>query len=315
MRGLFASRLSWGVWLRAPLAIASLATLVTFAHAADTAKETKAAATAIRASGEAFVKAFNKGDAKSVAELWTENGTLADQRGVILKGRKAIQGEYAALFKQQPGAKIEVAIQAIDFPAPATAVEDGIATVITKQGTAPTASRYTAVHVKQDGAWLMASVRESSVELPSNYQQLQSLEPLIGTWESKGEGTTVSTTIQWFANKSYLKREYTVRQNGVTISSGMQIIGNDPLAGQLRSWSFDAAGGYGTGLWTSTPAGWQIQSSGVLADGTSTSSQELLIRVSDEKNVLGWRSINRKVGDVKLPDTGEVVLDRVPEKR
>ncbi|MCE9556735.1 MAG: SgcJ/EcaC family oxidoreductase [Planctomycetes bacterium] len=296
----------------ATLAVMALATI---ANAADKAVDTKAAEAAIRASGETFVKAFNKGDAKSLAELWTEEGTLADQRGVILKGRKAIQGEYAALFKQQPGAKIEVAIQSIDFPTPTMAVEDGIGTVITKQGAAPTASRYTAVHVKQDNTWLMASVRESSIDLPSNYQQLQSLEWLVGKWESKGGGASVHTTIQWFANKSFLKRDYTVKQDGVTVSSGMQIIGLDPQAGQVRSWSFDAAGGFGTGLWTATPQGWQIESAGVLADGTPTSSQELLIRVADENNVLGWRSINRKVGDVKLPDTREVVLDRVPEKR
>ena len=57
-----------------------------------------------------------------------------------------------------------------------------------------------------------------------------------------------------------------------------------------------------------------IASTGVLADGTPTSSQDLLIRVPDEDNVLGWQSVNRKVGDTQLPDTREVVLERLGEK-
>ena len=122
-------------------------------------------------------------------------------------------------------------------------------------------------------------------------------------------------SFRWIANKSFIERNYTVRQDGVQTASGVQIIGWDPQAGQIRSWSFDASGGYGSSLWTATPDGWRAESSGVLADGTPTSSQEVLIRVPGEDNVLGWRSFDRSAGDAALADTPEVVLDRIPEKR
>ena len=70
----------------------------------------------VRASEEAFLRAFNRGDAKAVAALWTPNGSLADERGEIFKGRKAIEDQYAAFFKEYPGAKIEVAVKSIEFP-------------------------------------------------------------------------------------------------------------------------------------------------------------------------------------------------------
>ena len=57
----------------------------------------------------------------------------------------------------------------------------------------------------------------------------------------------------------------------------------------------------------------RIDSTGVTADGTPTSSKEILIRVPGEDNVLGWR-FDRKIGETPLPATREVVLDRVPEK-
>ena len=171
------------------------------------------------------------------------------------------------------------------------------------------------VHVKQDGKWLMASVREASIELPSNFARVEGLGWLVGTWKAERDGTAMHTTVRWIANKSFLERDYTIRKDGIAVSSGKQIIGWDPKAGQIRSWSFDASGGYGTGLWTATPEGWRIESSGVLPDGTPTASRDLLIRVPGEDNVLGWRSVARSVGGASLPDTPEVVLDRISEKK
>ena len=209
---------------------------------------------------------------------------------------------------------MEVAVQAVEFPAPGVAIEDGLAHVAAKDDAPPTASRYTAVHVWQEGKWLLASTRESGIDLPSNYAQLRQLQWLVGDWKAKSEGVVIQSRIRWIADRSFLQRQYTVQHNGLTTSSGLQIIGWDPQASQVRSWSFDSAGGHGTGAWTPTPQGWRIASAGVLADGTPTSSQDLLIRTADEDNVLGWRSVSRKAGDTRLPDTPEVVLERQAEK-
>jgi uncharacterized protein (TIGR02246 family) len=300
-------------WLSLALLLAPI--LATSAFSAEPTAGGASDETAIRATANAFVEAFDRGDARAVAALWTPNGSLADDRSQVFKGRQAIEDEYTVFFKRYPGAKMEIAVQSIEFPAPGTAIEDGLARVVAKDEPAPTASRYTAVHVLVDGKWLMASVRESRAELPSNYGRLQAFEWLVGNWQTTSESTTVCTNVRWIANKSFLERQYTVGQDGVTTSSGVQIIGWDSQADQVRSWSFDSSGGYGTGAWTPTPHGWCIASTGVLADGTPTSSQDVLIRVPGEDNVLGWRSTDRKVGAVELPDTREVVLERPAEKR
>jgi uncharacterized protein (TIGR02246 family) len=270
---------------------------------------------AIRASAKEFAAAFAKGNAEAIAAMWTENGTLSDERGQIFNGRKAIEDEYATLFKAEPKAKMEIAVQSIEFPAPNMAVEDGVARLISKQGAHPVASRYTAVHSLQDGKWRIATVRESAIELPSNYAALRDLEWLVGRWELKTGGTTVENKIHWVANKSFLQREYTVREDGVTTSSGMQIIGWDPQPGQIHSWSFDSAGGHGQGLWTAASDGWRIESRGMLPDGTPTASEDRVIRVAGENDVFGWQSSDRRVGEDRLPDLAEVVLDRVVETR
>jgi hypothetical protein len=240
---------------------------------------------------------------------------LADDSDQVFKGRKSIEKQYAALFKEHPTARMQVAIKSIEFPTPTTAIEDGVAQVATRDNAPPAASRYTAVHVREDGKWLMASVRETSLAVPSNYFRLQELRWLIGAWERKENGDAVHSRFRWIANKSFIQRDYSVSRDGLLTSSGTQIIGWDPRAEQVRSWSFDSSGGYGTALWSAASEGMHLDSSGVTADGAPTSSKEILIRVPGEDNVLGWRSFDRKVGDMKLPDIPEVVLDRVPEKR
>jgi uncharacterized protein (TIGR02246 family) len=270
---------------------------------------------AIRASAEAFLKAFNAGDAKALANLWTANGTIADEQGNVFKGRKAIEDQYAALFKAHPTARMHVAIKSIDFPTPTAAIEDGMAQLVTKDAEPPAASRYTAVHIQEDGKWLMASVRESAMPVASNFPQLQELGWLVGDWESKSPEVTARSQTRWIANKSFLQRNFSVQRDGLLVSSGTQIVGWDARTDRIVSWIFDSSGGYGTGTWSATPEGWRIDSTGVTAEGMPTSSKDHLIRVPGEDNVFGWRSADRKLGDAKVLDVPEVVFDRIAQKR
>ena len=265
---------------------------------------------AIRAGADAFVKAFNASDARAIANLWTPNGTVADEDGHLFKGHKAIEEEYATLFKAHPTARMELAIRSIEFPTPTTAIEDGVGQVLTKDNAPPSASRYTAVHVREKGQWLLASVRESPFPVASNFAQLRELGWLVGNWQAKPSGATAQSRIRWIANKSFLQRDFSVHRDGLLVSSGTQIVGWDPRAGQIVSWTFDSSGGHGMGRWTGAPDGWRIESAGMTPDGLPTSSNDHLIRVPGEDNVFGWRSADRKLGDTKLPDVGEVVFDR-----
>lgn len=271
---------------------------------------------AIEASAQDFTNAFNRGDAKTIAALWTHDGTLVDEQGNTFQGRPAIEKEYAVFFKQFPGARIAVEVSSIEFPARSVAIENGFAKASPKPGEPPSASRYTAVHVLHGGKWLMETVREAPAQMPGDAGvPLKDLQWLIGNWSAQAEGARVQTNLQWVANQHFLKRSYTVERDGKPAMTGVVIIGWDPQAGQIRSWSFDSSGGHGTGFWTPTSEGWRIDQSGTLADGTPTSSRDFVIRVPGETNILGWRSVDRRVGPDSLPDTREVVLDRLPDKR
>ena len=148
-----------------------------FARAAEPSAEEKA----VRQTAQAFTDAFNKGDAKAVAALWAPDGDYSIGRDTV-KGRDAIQKLYEEFFKAHPGSKMEINVESVRVYAPTVAIEQGTASVTESPNGPPTASAYSAVHVKQkDGKWLMASVSES--EMPTLLKQdLSELSWLIGDW-------------------------------------------------------------------------------------------------------------------------------------
>ncbi len=292
-----------------------LAMIVAGGQAADQpAGVPEGAEAAIRATAVSFAEAFNRGDAQAVAELWTETGTLADDRGQHFQGRPAIEAEYTKFFGSYPGAKMEVTITSLDFPTPALAVEDGISRLSLPHANVPTASSYTAVHVLQNGRWLMVSVRERSMALSPVESHLQDLAWMVGNWAAVREGTQLQATFRWVADNKFIQRDFTIRQQDAVVSSGVQLLGWDPQAGQIRSWSFDSSGGYGQSVWSVTARGWSMESRGVLADGTPTASRESLVRLAGKQDAFSWRSTQRMVGTVTVPDSAEVVMQRVLEK-
>jgi SnoaL-like domain len=60
---------------------------------------------AITKTAEAFVEAFQKGDAKAVASFWTPDGDYVDPSGRVLNGRPAIEKDFADLFAENKGLK------------------------------------------------------------------------------------------------------------------------------------------------------------------------------------------------------------------
>jgi len=261
---------------------------------------------AIRQSAEAFAEAFNRGDAKAVAAFWTENGELVDEAGKTHQGRAAIEAEYAEFFKAHPGAKIRISPGSIRMIDDSTALESGTASL---ESPLTGAASYTAVHTKQNGQWLMATVRESSAAAES----LPDLDWLVGTWTGEEHGAKSEITYSWLPDKKYLKREFTVTAPDGKATSGLQIIGVNPRTGQIVSWGFISDGGHTIGAWRPSPGGWTIEAAGMLPDGVATYAVNTLTKLDD--NGYSWRSERRSVGGQSRPDTDEVILKRAETKQ
>lgn len=262
---------------------------------------------AIRKSASEFVAAFNKGEPKSIASLWTPDGEYVDESGRVFVGRDAIEKEYAAFFATHPGLTIDISISSIKIIGGESAIEDGVAVIKDKDGTAVSKGAYTAIHLKEGGKWLMASVRERPVSSRSSGPKLGDLGWLIGDWAAEKGSSSVGLSFKWIVEKKFLQLSYEAREKGRLLRSGIQIVGVDPVYGGLVSWSFDSTGGHGQGLWKLMKKGVIIESRGIMADGAPTEATEILSRTKPDSLI--WRSVNRSVGGLGLDDT-EVTLKR-----
>ncbi|HET6574805.1 MAG TPA: hypothetical protein VFG68_14465, partial [Fimbriiglobus sp.] len=80
----------------------------------------------------------------------------------------------------------------------------------------------------------------------------------------------------WDENKAFLRGAYTLTKDGKPVSSGTQVIGQNPLGG-LRAWVFDGSGTFGEAVWTRDGSRWLAESSATLPDGTDATAVNVLI--------------------------------------
>jgi hypothetical protein len=162
------------------------------------------------------------------------------------------------------------------------------------------------VHVKQDGKWLMASVRESEIA-SKGAADLGEIGWLIGSWEGEG-AAKAQVHYAWMPNKHFIKGEFTSTAKDASVPGGTQIIGRDPLSGRIVSWFYSADGGQAFGQWRRQGSTWIIKTKGVTPEGARTAAVNVLYCADD--NVISWKSVNRSIDQTRLPDTKEVVLER-----
>jgi uncharacterized protein (TIGR02246 family) len=299
------SRRLWLLFLPAVLIASSPCRLL--AVQADGNEEAKAA---IQKNAEACVQAFDKGDAGALAALFTEEGDFTDDTGRHLKGREAIEKAFAKVFADNKDLKLRIDSDSLKFVSPDVAIEDGVSSVIAPDGSPPTRARFTNVHVKKDGKWLLSSVREAPYAPPTNSEHLRDLEYLVGEWaDESAKGEVARIEFDWAANQSFLVASFTTTFKNMSLGGGTQWIGWDPNAKTIRSWTFDTNGGFGEGTWSKDGDKWIIKTSSVLADGKKVTATNIATRADDD--TLTWKSTERTLDGKPAGDISEIKLKRV----
>src|SRR5262245_2245567 len=267
---------------------------------------------AIGQFAEALVAAFDKRDPAGLAALWSEDGEyISSITGERMRGRKAIEADYAARLKKAKGAKgvqLRLALDAIRFISPEVAVVDGTSTFI-KGDQSPDDSTFTMILVKKDGRWLLDSVRKTDLPGPdSHYDELKELEWLVGEWEYKDGDVEVRSQADWAGHKNFLTRRYTLLTNGEVQDEGTQVIGWDPAQQTIRSWVFGGDGTFGEGVWTRDGNRWSAKATGILPDGKKSAGTQITAKIDNDHYT--FQVISRSVGGQLLPNTEVINLTR-----
>jgi uncharacterized protein (TIGR02246 family) len=266
---------------------------------------------AIRKAVTAFVEQYNAHNADGVTALFAPDARMIFRDGTEVNGREQIKQAFTHAFTDSPKGAVSVVVESLRFLTPDVAVEEGFTSLFPDGDTLVARSRYTVVHLKKDGKWLMQSARVVEEESLSAYGELQPLEWLLGEWIDEGQEETVETTFRWDDNKSFLLEEFQVIREGEVVMKGTQRIGWDPQSKTIRSWTFDTAGGFGEAVWTPVEDRWVVKAKAVTADGTSASATRTLHRDTAERVI--WTATDRLAGDEQLPDLAVTMVRRAPK--
>jgi uncharacterized protein (TIGR02246 family) len=262
---------------------------------------------AIRKSVQSFVAAYEKGDAKALAAHWTEEGEYLSDDGETFRGRNAIEKEYAAAFAKRKGTvKAEAEVDSIRFPSKDTAIEEGHFKVTNGKELA-NVGKYTVLHVREGGKWLMAVVRE----WPAAGASLRELDWLIGSWKAERDGIQVRTDYDWWHGKNFIRVQFSIKTRENQLS-GFQMIGVDAATGSIRSWAFDPDGSFGEATWTRDGKRWLQESASVLADGKTLAATNIFTPI--DRDTLLFQSVERSINGETVPEIAPLRVHRIPAK-
>lgn len=261
---------------------------------------------AIRKALASFASTFEARDAKSLAAHFTSEGEYENAEGVKLRGRDSLEQAFARFFSITPEVKSRVEPRSLRFLSNDSAIEEGVVAVQRGPAAPFVEANYTALVVREGGAWRLAMMRESSA---MNGPSIDDLEWLIGSWSSRtGDGAEIRTTYAWEPGKKFIRMQFALREKEIAFS-GTQLIGVDPATGMLHSWTFESDGGIGEADWYRDEDHWVLDAAGTLADGSTLSETNVLRRI--DKDTFTWQSTNRLLNDNQLADLPPVKVSRV----
>jgi len=282
--------------------------LASAAHA-DTAGRDEAG---VRAASKRYREALDRGDGAALAALWTADGDIVDEQGKVLPGRATVAATTKPPADTPPPA-FRIQDTSLRFLTADVAVEDGVVEVTLPGLSRPLQGRFSASWVREADGWKIAALREDRLDTGADAEKLEDLDWMVGDWVVVDErpGTApaaaakpaIEMRVQWNATRTYLLRDVKIAAPGATDDEAAlhitQRIGWDPLARQIRSWVFSSDGGHGEAIWSRDGDSWVARTTGVLPDGTRTSS--LNIYTFDGKDRCQWRSLPTHVGGEHAP--------------
>ncbi len=287
--------------------------------AADTAKADAAKPAddpdekSVRASAEAFTRLYNAHDSKGLAALFTPKAEMIDEDDNVVKGREAIEKAFVDVFKDHPKASMQVAVDSVRVLTPMLAIEEGTARSKDSPDDPADVTTYVAIHVKLDGKWQLACVRDwdaGPAELSPHDRLEQDLSWLVGDWIDESPDSVVHTVCKWNDNGNFLMQEFQVNVGGTIAMSGTMRIGWNAVAKQFQTWVFDSHGGPATGFWVQDGDRWIIKMQGATAKGEVGSSTNFYRPV--DADTIAWGSFDRVIDGERLDDIPEIIVKRRP---
>ncbi len=266
----------------------------------------------VREAINAYVIAFNSKDLATIETLWGENAVHIDQQsGERTTGRGDILKDIQSVFKNTSTLSLAGSVENVRIIKDDVATVDG--TVMLSTGGTPTVNQFSAILLKRDGQWTIDTLEERAINPPATAANaLRELDWLVGEWQDTTSETPVRVLVKSAIGGSFLVRSFEANLDDGAPLQSTQIIGWDPRAQLFRSWTFNADGSFGDGLWTRNNDQWMIKSTQTLADGRAASGTYVMtLQNADAFTV---QLVGREIEGEPQPASEVVTVERVVEE-
>ncbi len=267
------------------------------------------AAAEIAAIGEAYVAAFNEGDAKTVSGFWLADGDYTNLSGTRYSGREKIAQLFQNYFADAKGGRLTIDSESLRFIGPDLAIEDGTSTVTPAKSGPPGSARFSNTFVRRDGKWFLASVRESALVPADRSAELGPLSWILGDWQAQsksGEKILLSADVGPKGNFLVLRR--VILAGDAPVGGGVEWIAWDASRNVIRSWSFDDDGGFGESVWTPREGGWTVESNHTLRNGAKLADAQSLTLNKDGSVTV--KALKTSSNDQTPPSPEDLIFSR-----
>lgn len=288
----------------------ALSVLTTLSFVFLSANVISADETQLAKSLDDFVSAFNEKNAEKLASCWTETATHTDREtGERTEGRAAIQADFKKIFAAQPGIKLSATMTRFRLVTADVAQIEGQTTVIGGDGL-PVESVFTGILTRSGDKWLFDSIEETAAPVPATpADALQQLEWLIGEWTDESSDIKVRTTFRWSANRAFLLRSFVAESSDGSTLEGTQVIGWDAGLQQIRSWTFNSDGSFGSSIWSKNGNSWMAKSSQTSANGDNSSGTYVMDQI--DENSFTLQLIGHEINGDPQPAAPAATITRV----
>ena len=259
-----------------------------------------------------YTVVFNSHDPKALAALWTPGGVYVNRTtGERTEGREALEADFTELFASSPDVKLSGEVTSVRPLTADAAMVEGITSVVIPDSE-PAESAYSAIFIKHDGKWLLDSVHETDVPQPeTSHDALKVIEWLVGSWQDDSDAVQVATQTRWTPSEAFLLRSYQVTREDEEPFEGTQIIGWDPIAKQIRSWTFNSDGSFGEGDWSKNGESWLVRTTQTLPDGRVASGTQVIEQ--QDADTVTVATIAKEIDGAPEPVTDPVTMRRIIE--
>ncbi len=261
-----------------------------------------------------FDEAFGKGDIEALLQLFSADIRIVDENGGVYAGLEEARALYSDGFEKTPGATLRTVVESIHLVTPDVAVEDGVS-VFTPTAGDPVQTTYQAVYARKEGQWKLSQLRDYAqapvTDAGMHSEYLATLEWVVGDWVFEGASGVITGHAEFIDDGNAIEVKFRSQQDGETKTLASVRIGYDPRIKQIKSWTFDSAGGHGVSTWARVGDAdrWLLKNEAVMPDGKTVSASQLF-ELDETGEKIFWTTFDKAIDGVISPNREEVVMTR-----